>query len=250
MSRKKFGAIVILVLSAVTMALLAPSVSGQATAPPPNSTSSGSTTTPAPKPRAPTNKDLAELKAAMNWPGSTLIGVAIVANFAEACFMKSPENKSMLATITSGKWEKIHETGGCYTAEDIVQAVPSIPPPIAEELEVHATLSRVDWYKGDRAAAESSDNFRIRTFSHYQMEGNVAAMRGDFDGAIEAWTKAQALDVGDVKSCRGEFQRMQIQAAKDAQARMDTLHLTKSEAAEWYDHRSTELWVRNCCDIP
>src|SRR5208337_2377774 len=114
MSRKKFGSIVILVLSAVTMALLAPSVSGQATAPP-SSTSSNSTSAsaPTPKPRAPTREDVAELKAAMHWPGSTLIGVAIVANFAEACFMKSPENKSMLATITSGKWEKIHETGGC-----------------------------------------------------------------------------------------------------------------------------------------
>jgi hypothetical protein len=255
MSEKKFSSIVMLVFSAIVMALLVQDVSGQATAPSQaNPTPSGSTPapTPIPKPRPPTRRDVEQLTALMAWPGSTLtfvaiVFVAIVGNFAEAGFTKGEVGGCMLATNTSGSWEKIADGMGGYAVGDIVQAVPGIPLPVAQALFEQAARNEVYWTKPARQV-EWSD--KPGTFNYYQMQGNVAGLKGDFDSAIAAWTKAEAPDTSDVKRCRGEADRVQIRAANDAKARMDTLHLTKQEAAEWFEQHDSELWMRNRCDMP
>jgi len=187
------------------------------------------------------------LKALMNWPDSILTGVGIAGHFAEASFLKASESNSMLATNTTGVWVKINQTEGCYTDDDIVRALPGISSSEAVELSSQTTLSRVRWAEADKSPG-SKDN--VTLFNTYQLEGNAAALHGDFDSAIAAWTKAEAVDHGGIKACRGEFQRVRIRAAEDAKARMETLHLTKREAARWFEKRQEDLWVHNCCDLP
>ncbi len=83
MSQKKFGPLVILAFEIAAIALLVPATWGQATAPPPphfTSLASTAIQEQTPKPRPPTRKDVAELKAAMDLPGSVLDWVAIVGN--------------------------------------------------------------------------------------------------------------------------------------------------------------------------
>ena len=250
MPRKKFGAIVILVLSAVTMALLAPSVSGQATAPP-SSTSSNSTSAsaPTPKPRAPTREDVAELKAAMHWPGSTLTTVAIVGSYAEVGAVDGYVGDCILASNKSGKWVQIGDAGGgCFSDADMVEAVPGMPSPVAEAIGEQAFLNEVYWSENAQEAAVRDKN--MVAYYDYREQGDEAARRGDFDAAIAAWTKAAALDMGDLISCRDKVQGVEIQAAKDAKARMEQLHLTKSEATAWYEQHRVKLWEQTPCETP
>lgn len=183
----------------------------------------------------------------MDWPGSTITGVAIIGNFAEISFLKGSVSNSMLATNTTGSWVKIHKTEGCYTAEDIVKVVPAIPFLMAQELDEQNTQSRVHGFKTVRTGGSRE---KVEVYNQYQMQGNVAGRHGDFDSAITAWTKAEALDPSYVKGCQGESERVQIRAARDAQARMEALHLTKEEAASWFEQHEGELWMRSCCDLP
>ena len=248
MSAGKFPPLVVFVLSVILMVLLVAGAAGQATAPP-ESTSRDSThpSPQIPRPRPPTHKDVAKLKAVMNWPDSILTGIGIVGHFAEASFLKASESTSMLATNTTGVWVKINQAEGSYTDDDIVRALPGISSSEAVDLSVQTTLSRVRWAKADKSPEPKAN---VALFNKYQAEGNAAALYGDFDLAIAAWTKAETLDPGDVKACRGESQRVQIRAAEDAKARMERLHLTKEEAADWFWKNEGELWMYNCCDLP
>lgn len=261
MPASKFPQLAVFVSITVLMTLLVPSVSGQATAPS-ASTSDDSTraASQTPKPRTerfglpdpptartPTHKEIAGLEAAMHWPGSILTGAAIMGNLAEASFLKGSDWSSMLATNSTGTWVKINQTDGCYTTDEIVQALQTISSCEAEQISSAATLSRARWAEADSSPEPVAD---VALFNKYQQEGNVAALHGDFDSAIAAWTKAEALDHGDVKACRGEFQRVQIRAAEDTQAQMERFHLTNQAATRWFWKHESELWMRSCCDLP
>jgi hypothetical protein len=97
-------------------------------------------------------------------------------------------------------------------------------------------------------AAEWSD--KPGSYNYYEKRGNVEAMNADFDAAIMDWQKAEQLDQDPRKHCRGEGQRIQIQAAKDAKAQMASQHLTKSQGAAWYERHESELWIPNKCNGP
>jgi len=248
MFERKSPALVVFVLAAIPMTLLVPGACGQAAVPPaPTGRDSTQASPQTPRPRPPTHKDVAELKAVMNWPDSILTGVGIVGHFAEASFLKASESNSMLATNRTGAWVKINQTEGCYTDDDIVRALPGISSSEAVDLSAQASLSRVRWAKGHEPR-ESMDN--VTLYNNYQTQGNAAALHGDFDLAIVAWTRAAALDPTPVTACRGEFRRAQTRAAEDAKARMETLHLTKQEAAWWFEKHQGDLWMHNCCDLP
>ncbi len=249
MSERKSLPLVVFALTAIRMTLLVPGACGQASVPPaPTSRDSTLASPQTPRPRRPTHKDVAELKAVMNWPDSIVTGVGIVGHFAEASFVKASESNSMLATNATGAWVKINQTEGCYTDDDILRALPSISSSEAEDLSTQPTLSRVLWAKADEPR-ESMD--KVALYNNYQMEGNAAALHGNFDLAIAAWTKAETLDPSEIKAaCRGEGQRVQTRAAEDAKARMETLHLTKQEAARWFEKHQGDLWMHNCCDLP
>lgn len=88
------------------------------------------------------------------------------------------------------------------------------------------------------------------SYNYYQLRGNREAMAGDFTSAIDDWKHAATLSSDPDPSCRGEFQRVQIQAAKDAEQRMAAKSLTKSQAADWYEKRQSDLWVSDKCDRP
>jgi hypothetical protein len=261
MCQKKSTSLLVFIATAVLLALSVPGAFGQ-TAVPSASTSHDLTqaASQTPKPRAerfglpdpptartPTHKEVAGLEAAMAWPGSILTGAAIMGNLAEASFLKDSNWSSMLATNSTGTWVKINQTDGCYTTDEIVQALQTISSCEAEEISVKNTLSRARWAEAN-TSRESTAN--VAQFNEYQQQGDVAASNGDFDAAIAAWTKAEALDHGDIKPCRGEFQRVQIRAAEHAEARMESLRLTKQEAARWFRKQESQLWTRSCCDLP
>jgi len=198
MFERKSPALVVFILAAIPMTLLVPGACGQAAVPPaPTSRDSAQASPQAAKPRPPTHKDVAELKALMNWPDSILTGVGIAGHFAEASFLKASESNSMLATNTTGVWVKINQTEGCYTDDDIVRALPGISSSEAVELSSQTTLSRVRWAEADKSPG-SKDN--VTLFNTYQLVGNAAALHGDFDSAIAAWTKAEAVDHGGIKA--------------------------------------------------
>jgi hypothetical protein len=88
------------------------------------------------------------------------------------------------------------------------------------------------------------------TYNYYQGEGNAAATRGDFSAAIAAWEKAARLPGSGVGDCRGEGQRVQIRAAKDAKMRMIAHHLSKAMAGEWFWQRELSLWTPDRCNTP
>ncbi len=252
MSEKKLGPLVVIVFGVLLTTLPVQNVFGQAAAQPPAKSASSvpsSTATQTPKPRPPTRKDVAELKAAMDWPGSTLSSVAIVGHYAEAGFFSGNIGDSMIASNESGKWEKIDDAGaGSFNAEGIVEELPEIPVPVAEALAAQAALSQVYWSENAQEAATQDKN----TVAYYEYwdQGDEAARQGDFDAVIAAWTKAAALDLGDLVSCRDQVERVRLQAAKDAKARMEQLHLTKAEAAEWYEQQNMKLWKQIPCDKP
>lgn len=90
----------------------------------------------------------------------------------------------------------------------------------------------------------------IGSFNDYQMRGNFEAGRGNFDAAISNFKKAEHLDLFIIKNCRGEFNRIQILAAKEAKNRMLSHHLSKIEASNWYQTHSMSLWTVNRCNTP
>ena len=87
-------------------------------------------------------------------------------------------------------------------------------------------------------------------YSFFQKRGNVEARGGDFNAAIASWSRAASLDANFNKRCRGEFQRVQIQAAKEAQVRMVTHNVTEAQAAVWFEKRESQLWISNSCNGP
>ena len=252
MSEKKFGLLARLVFYAILMTLVQ-SVLGQVAAPPPaNSAMPSSAAAPeqTTKPRAPTRQDVAQLKAALDSPGSILEWVAIVGNFAYAGFILAPTGNtgsSMLATNASGKWEYITDDGGAFSAGEMVETVPGVPLPVAEALADQALRDEVYWTPNARAAEGDK---KVKAYFDYDEEGYTAAMKGDFDAAIAAWTKAATIDFGDAKSCGDLAQRLDIRAASDAKARMKELHLTGEAAASWFQRRAEELWkTHKRCDL-
>ncbi len=184
----------------------------------------------------------------MDWPGSTLLELAIVGRFAYAGFTGGYVGGSMLATNESGKWEKIIDDPGAFSPGEMVEAAPQIPLPVAEALQKQALLSKVYWSETAEEATARDKN--MVAYYDYQEQGDEAAKQGDFDAAIAAWEKAAVLDMGDLVSCRLEAEQVKIRAAKDAKARMEQLHLTKSEAGEWYQQHEMKLWKQAPCDKP
>jgi len=88
------------------------------------------------------------------------------------------------------------------------------------------------------------------SYNYYQLRGSKEAGAANFNAAIADWGRAAALSTDPQKSCRGEFQRVQIRAAKEAQAKMATEHLTKTQAAAWFEKRNSQLWISNKCNGP
>jgi hypothetical protein len=88
------------------------------------------------------------------------------------------------------------------------------------------------------------------SYNYYQVRGNKEAMTADFKTAIADWGHAAVLSTDPDKSCRGELQRVQIRAAKEAQTQMLTGHLTNAQAAAWFEKRNSELWIPNKCNAP
>ena len=199
-----------------------------------------------PKPRPPTQQDVAQLKAEEDSPGSILTSVAIVGNFGYAVFMTGNFSSSMLATNTSGRWSFI--TDDAASADEMVQFVPSMPLPVARALYEQALRDEVYW-TGNARGGEWAD--RVVAYFDYDEQGLTAAMDGDFDAAIAAWKKAAAIDLGDAKSCGDLAQRLDIRAATDAKARMYELHLTKKAAASWFQRHNGKVWnTRKGWDLP
>lgn len=77
--------------------------------------------------------------------------------------------------------------------------------------------------------------------------GNLAVRDGQFEVAIAHWEKAAALDP-EQGACRGEFQRVQIRAARDAVARQLEGKLMAADVVAWFDGHSAELWMPNACN--
>jgi hypothetical protein len=249
MSEKKSGPLVRFVFCAILTTTLVQSVSGQVAAPPPATSalpSSAAAPEQNPKPRPPTQQDVAQLKAEADLPGSILTSVAIVGNFAYAVFMTGNFSSNMLATNISGKWTFI--TDDVSSADEMVQFVPSMPRPVARALYEQALRDEVYW-TGNARGGEWAN--KVVAYFDYDEQGQTAAGEGDFDAAIAAWKKAAAIDLGDAKSCGDLAQRLDIRAATDAKARMNELHLTKKAAASWYWRRYSEVWnSRKGCDLP
>ncbi|MFZ0313102.1 MAG: hypothetical protein WAL85_10390 [Candidatus Korobacteraceae bacterium] len=250
MSEKKLGPLRILAFEIAAMVFLLSATWGQAATPPPaHSTSSASKVMQeqTPKPRPPTRKDVAELKAAMNWPGSVLDFVAIVGNYAKAGGSHGHIGDSMLAVYTSGKWQYVIDDGGDFSPMEMVDAVPDMPVPVALAIQKQALQGQVYWL-GKVQQAELDK--KVQAYGTYESQGDDAVHDGNFDAAIAAWTEAASVDLGDLKICGDLGQRVEIRAAKDAKARMELLHLSKEQAASWYYEHSVELWKSNHCDTP
>jgi len=251
MCEKKLSQLLMLVFEVAVTGVLVPAVWGQATAPSPprHSASSASATTQEqiPKPRPPTRKDVAELKAAMDLPGSVLDWVAIVGNYAKAGSSHGDVGMSMLAVYESGKWQKIIDDPGDFSPMEMVDAVPGMPVPVAEAIQKQALQGQVYWL-GKAHQAELDK--KVQAYGAYESQGIDAVDDGDFDAAIAAWTKAAAVDLGDLKICGDLAQRVEIQAARDAKARMEQLHLSKAEAASWYFEHYVDLWKGVHCTNP
>jgi hypothetical protein len=250
MADRKFGPLARFVVCAILTTTLVQSVSGQVAAPPP-SPSATAAHEQTPEPRAPTQQDVAQLQAARDSPGSVLEWVAIVENFAYAGFVLAPTGNtgsSMLATNASGKWEYITDDGGAFSPGEMVEAVPSMPLPVAQALVEQALVDEVYW-TGNASGPEWDK--KVKEYFVYNTQGYEAANQGDFDTAIAAWKKAATIDFGDAKSCGDLAQRVDSRAANDAKARMNKLHLTKEQAVSWFQQHQTELWKTGSgCDFP
>ena len=99
--------------------------------------------------------------------------------------------------------------------------------------------------------SHQADSDLVRqSYSYYQLHGNQEAAAADFDAAVLDWSRAATFDRDADKSCRGEDQHVQIRAAKEAQAKMATEHLTKTQAAAWFEKRNSQLWISNKCNAP
>jgi len=254
MLKRKLGPLVGPVLSAITPALLAGGMLGQSKPPlPPQSKSSthAATAEQGTTPRPPTPEDVAQLKAAMYRPGSVLEWVAIVGNFAYTGIILAPTGNTasgMLATNASGKWEYITDDPGFFSAEEMVETVPSMPLPVAKALVKQALRDEVYWTENARGPEWDK---KVQTYFDYNTQGDEAAKQGDFDAAIAAWTKAAAIDFGDFRSCGDGDQRFDIRLAQEAKARMKELYLTKEEATLWFQQRSQELRkAHKVCEVP
>jgi hypothetical protein len=88
------------------------------------------------------------------------------------------------------------------------------------------------------------------SYNYYEKRGNTETMNANFDAAITDWQRAAKLDPESDKSCRGETQRVQIDAAKDAKAEMTSRNLTKAQAAAWYKHHVSTVWLTDKCNGP
>lgn len=251
---RRFVTLVSFALSAILPALLVGALSGQAKPPLPQasvSSTHAATDEHTATPRPPTRQDVAQLKAAMYSPGSVLEWVAIVGNFAYAGVILAPTGNTasgMLATNTSGKWVYIDDDPGSFSAEDMVDIVPSMPLPVARALLEQALRDQVYWTAKARGPAWDK---KVQTYFDYNTQGYEAGNRGDFDTAIAAWTKAAAMDFGDLRSCGDGEQRFDIRIGNEAKTRMNELHLAKAEAASWFQQRSQELQkAHKVCDLP
>lgn len=117
---------------------------------PVNTPTPAPTATPVPAPTAtapaattPTASDISELTALINRPSATVTSIAIVGNFAEACWMNGSIGGAILATNTSGSWVQIDAVFGGYAPGDITSRVPSISLPIAQALAAQASLNEL-----------------------------------------------------------------------------------------------------------
>lgn len=246
MLRKNLGTLVITVFSALVMSLPVQNVFGQATTRPP-ADSTSSTATQTPKPRPPTSKDVAEIKAAFgdHLAGSPLNFVVVVGNYTyAAASVCHTTNSTLLASYESGKWMYLIGDAGSYTAPEMVKIVPEMPLAVAKELQKQAWPGRVYW-PGNNQEDQWEKNAQV--YDKYRCDGDDAGAQGDFDEAIAAWTKAATIDVGDLVICRKEYEQVSIRAATDAKARTEQRRLTKQLAEAWYWYRLDELWKDTAC---
>jgi hypothetical protein len=174
----------------------------------------------------------------------------------------------------TGKVSKLHETTSCkgtyftflICAGQCIFVAGMGTQRIADgqTVAVHGTFAaikhlgsytRYNEIDADQARADTPSIVDAKSdpgqFNEAQVKGNIAAMRGDFDLAIAAWSAAERLAMSrDHSYCGGEFERVQIRAARDAEARMLALHLTREQAAAWEEQRDMQLWMRDRCDVP
>lgn len=95
------------------------------------------------------------------------------------------------------------------------------------------------------------DSARVReTFNAINQAGNLAARQGHFKLAVDYWMQAIPLDASPNVPCRGESLRGRIRAANDTISMMQQGNLSQAEAANWFQNRSTELWMPNRCNTP
>ncbi len=99
-------------------------------------------------------------------------------------------------------------------------------------------------------------------YNRWNARGNVLAQRGAFSEAIVAWRRAIPLDRGPIRQCRGEGQRVSIQAAQDTLEAARTpgrLSVLPGEpmgsgreplAVRWFRSRESALWLGNPCNLP
>ena len=130
---------------------------------------------------------------------------------------------------------------------EMVDAVPDMPVPVAEAIQEQVLLNQVYW-SGKAQQAEFEK--KVDAYDSYESQGEDDAFHGDFDAAVAAWTRAAAVDLGDLKSCGDLAQRMEIRVASDANVRMERLHLSKEQAISWYNQHYVELWKGLVCSNP
>jgi hypothetical protein len=93
--------------------------------------------------RTPTSGDVAQLTALIGRPQAKISCIAIVGNFAEACWFSGNIGGAILATNVSGAWQQVDAVHGGYSAADITARAPSIPAGTASQLASQAALNQV-----------------------------------------------------------------------------------------------------------
>jgi hypothetical protein len=95
---------------------------------------------------------------------------------------------------------------------------------------------------------QADSDLARQSYGHYQLHGNREATAADFDAAILDWSRAATFDMDPDKICRGEDQRVQINAARAAKSEMLAEHLSKPKAAAWFENHFMHLWITNKCN--
>jgi len=93
-------------------------------------------------PRTPAQADLAQL-AALTAAQPDFPPVAIVGNYAEACWGNDDVGGCVLATNVSGSWAMLDSIRECYNVDDIATVASSISFAIAQQLVSQADLNQV-----------------------------------------------------------------------------------------------------------